>query len=189
MSKQTIVSIFVAQYANIDPNIPQPYNDLDDKLVLIPDDCADNNDAAQLFGVPLDVVMHDFLYDDIQRDYVFYRKPSFVGVSCSGHMFYDGICSRVIDPAKIDTYMKKWLEQCVVYKKEQEWQVKNKNDIVLYLCESFMDEKGFVPRNGEIHLLSASQIQEIDKRQSNLNLFSFYNEEIPNIFVSIHTSH
>lgn len=185
MAKKAVVTFFVAQYTSIDPNVSHPYDEFEENVVLTTKN--DIDDAAKLFGMNIDVVMHDFLYDDIQKAYLFSRKPSFVGMSCGGHMFYDGTCARVIDPANIDAYMKKWIEKYIAYEKEQQWHIKDTNGLVLYLCESFMTEKGFVPRKGVNYLLSASQVQEIDKREKSLNLSSLYDCDEPNIFVSIST--
>lgn len=185
MPQQTVVSIFVAKCASIDPNISHTYNDLDNGIILVSDVDTINDDAAKFFGTPLDVLMHDYLYDDIKRDCGFSRQPRFVGMSCGGYMFYDGDRARVIMPEKIEHYMNIWSEHCLAYERGRSWRIVDNDNLIAYLKQSFVTGGGAVFSKGSTRLLSATQIKEIDKIVKNLKLSSLYDSENPNIFVCI----
>lgn len=179
------ITFFTAQYPDIDPNVSYDHDELDENLILVMQEGLPHNEAAKYFGIPMDVVMFNYKYDDIRRDYCFLRRPSFVGVSCGGYMFYDGNFARVIEASRISQYKDEWTEKYLVYDRANCKEFENKDNLATFICDTFLKERGYILKKGVAFRLSPTQIKEIDKKDKSLKLHSLFDSNNPNVFCTI----
>jgi hypothetical protein len=181
----TTILFYMADYPQLDTNVAHNIDELyKGSYVILNAEDAKKGEAASLFGAEIDVVIEKYDYEKIMNDFRLNKTP-IIRKCDSGYSLFCGGSILVISDHDMDKYRSCEIQPFTVYKKSVYRNIENKNGLAVFLCGSYLTERGLIPSSGEGLRLSYSQVDVIDNMIKGFNMMSLYNMQEPNLFACI----
>ena len=182
------IVLFTADYPRIDPNVTHTREEIFSSghaIFYSVSGDVQHNEAKDIFGIDISVKQMQYDMEKIQKEYHMKFVPNRHKTTDEFVIFSNDTENVSIRQNRAARYIvSSQKEQSVIYRKIiARW--KDNGNLVAFLSGSMQIERGqAIPQNG-IFLLSKEQLSVISAMVKLPEWMSYYNDEMPNVFISI----
>lgn len=180
------ITLFVADYPHIDPNITHSRHSLINSGHLIfPIDSPHHNDIKDIFCIEVFVRQLQYDMTRIQRDFHMESIPVSY-VTTDYHVLFKSNKETVqIKQDRASRYIVSSRSKRLVAHHTHIARWEDQGDMLQFLAGSFLAERSLEIAVGGTYLLSREQLSVIAHMVNTPAILSYYNEEYPSVFITI----